>query len=232
MIKSSQAKFLQGARTLVENSAGLPEISSVLAEFGYTEARFKQGLDLLDEADGLSRKKAVDYGERSEASADFSRAWGAANVVYCKTLKLARIALGDDAKGAMALKLLGPRKQSFSGWYDQAGTFYDNLMGEPGFIKKMAGFGYTKEKLATEKKSIDSVSAKYNVHAKESGSAQASTAACDRKLKDLDSWVSDLRGVCEVAFYEMPDQLEKLGPLAPTRKRRAAAKKKPAAVVV
>jgi len=230
MIKTSQSKFLQGARTLVENAASLPEISSVLSGYGYTEARFKQGLDLLDEADGLSRKKVVDYGERSEASADFSKAWVSAKVVYSKTLKLARIALVDDAKGVTALKMMGPRKQSFSGWYDQAGTFYDNLMGEPSFLKKMAGFGYSKEKLALEKKFVDGVSAKYNVHAQESGSAQASTAACDRKLKALDSWISDLRGVCEVAFYESPDQLEKLGPLAPTRRRRSATKKKPVAV--
>ena len=137
MIKTSQSKFLHGARMLVESAAGLPEISSVLSGYGYTEARFKVGIDLLDEVDALSRKKAVDYGERSEASADFAKAWASANVVYSKTLKLARIALGDDVKGVMALKLMGPRKQSFAGWYDQAGTFYDNLIGEPRFITGM-----------------------------------------------------------------------------------------------
>jgi len=230
MIKTSQSKFLHGARTLIEGSAGLPEISSVLSGYGYTEAKFKKGMDLLDEVDGLSRKKAVDYGERSEASADFAKAWASANVVYSKTLKLARIALGDDAKGVLALKLMGPRKQSFAGWYDQVGTFYDNIMGEPRFITGMSAYGYTKEKLAAEKAFVDGVGEKYTVRVHETGSAQASTAAFDQKLKALDSWVSELRGVCEVAFYESRDELEKLGPLAPTLRRRSSAKKKTATV--
>lgn len=231
MIKTTQSKFLQGARTLIENSAGLPEIASVLGGYGYTEDRFKEGLDLLDEADGLSRKKAVDYGERMEASAEFSRAWATANVVYSKTLKLARIALGDNPKSVAALRLMGARKQSFSGWYDQAGTFYENVLGDKRFVDGLAVFGYTKEKLKGEKKTIDDVMGKFTAHASESGSAQASTAACELKLKELDSWVSDLRGVCEVAFYETPDQLEKLGPLAPTRRRRGATRKKAAPAV-
>jgi hypothetical protein len=43
--------------------------------------------------------------------------------------------------------------------------------------------------------------------------------------------VSELRGVCEVAFYESRDELEKLGPLAPTPRRHSLSKKKPATVV-
>lgn len=231
MIKTSQSKFLQEARTLVENAAGLPEIASVLSGYGYTDERFKEGLHLLGDADGLSRKKTEDHGERLEASAGFIKARAAANVLYCKTLKLARIALGDDAKAIAALKLVGPRKQSFSGWFDQAATFYDNLMREPRFITKMAGFGYSKEKLAAERSAVYGVGTTYNVHAQESGSDQVSTADRDRKFKELDSWVSDLRGVCEVAFYEDRDELEKLGPLAPTRRRRSSTRKKAVAAV-
>lgn len=231
MIKTSQSKFLQEARTLVENAAGLPEIASVLSGYGYTDARFKEGLHLLDAADGLARKKSEDHGESLEATAGFAKAWAAANVQYCKTLKLSRIALGDDAKAIAALKLMGPRKQSFSGWLDQAGTFYDNLMREPRFISMMAGFGYSRDRLVAERAAVHDVGAKYNLHAQESGSDQASTADRDRKLKELDSWVSDLRGVCEVAFYEDRAELEKLGPLAPTRRRRSGARKQAAAAV-
>jgi len=231
MIKTSQSKFLQEARTLVENAAGLPEIASVLSGYGYTDERFKEGLHLLDAADGLSRKKTEDHGERLEATAGFAKAWASANVLYCKTLKLARIALGDDAKAVVALKMMGPRKQSFSGWFDQAATFYDNMMRESRFVTMMAGFGYSKEKLAAERSAIHGVGTTYNVHAQESGADQASTADRDRKFKELDSWVSDLRGVCEVAFYDDRDELEKLGPLAPTRRRRSSTRKKAVAAV-
>ncbi|PKL23410.1 MAG: hypothetical protein CVV47_14310 [Spirochaetae bacterium HGW-Spirochaetae-3] len=231
MIKTSQSRFLHEARTFIENAAGLSEISSVLSAYGYSEARFKKGKELLRAADESTKRKAVEYGERSEAASDFASAWAAANVVYAKTLKLARIALGDDAKSFKALKLVGPRKQSFSGWYDQAGTFYRNLTRDPEFVAKMGAFGYDREKLDREGRCIEEANDKCKAHASESGSAHASTAEYDRKLRELDSWVSDLRAVCEVAFYGAKEELEKLGPLAPIRRRRAGARKKSIATV-
>jgi hypothetical protein len=60
MTRSSRPKTLHESRTLVENAACLPEISSAQSGYGYAEARFKKGLDLLDGADGLSRNKAED----------------------------------------------------------------------------------------------------------------------------------------------------------------------------
>jgi len=47
-----------------------------------------------------------------------------------------------------------------------------------------------------------------------SGTAQASTAARDKKLRELDAWVSELRTIARVAFYENPQELEKLGVMA------------------
>jgi hypothetical protein len=45
-------------------------------------------------------------------------------------------------------------------------------------------------------------------------------------MRELDSWVSDLRAICKVAFYDSPQELEKLGLAslnAPRRKRAAQA---------
>ncbi len=72
--------------------------------------------------------------------------------------------------------------------------------------------------------------ARYQHHALQSGEAQLSTQAKDRKMAELDDWVSDLRAVCEVAFYDRREELERLGPLAPIRRRRQA--RKPARVPV
>jgi hypothetical protein len=43
-----------------------------------------------------------------------------------------------------------------------------------------------------------------------SGTAQSATVARDGKLRELDVWVSDFRTICRVAFYENPQELEKL----------------------
>jgi hypothetical protein len=37
------------------------------------------------------------------------------------------------------------------------------------------------------------------------------TKVKEDKIKELDKWVSEFRSVCRVAFYEDPQQLEKLG---------------------
>lgn len=224
MFKISQARFLQEVRTLFENASRLPELSSELRGYGYTEAKFKRLMALLEEAERLFRKKAVDYGERSQASIGFTKAWEAAQTVYSKTLKLARVAMRDDAKGVLALKLQGPRKQSFSGWCDQVITFYENMLAD--FGDRMKDYGYTREKLSAERALMDSVVAKYNEHSSENGAALSSTLACRLMLFELADVVSELRAVCAVAFYDKRVEMEKLGPQAPIR-RHHAAKKKP-----
>jgi len=224
MFKMSQARFLQEVRTLFENASRLPELSSVLRGYGYTEAKFKRLMSLLEEAERLFRKKAVDYGERSKASVGFSKAWKEANVVYGKTLKLTRVTLSNDAKGVLALKLLGRRKQSFAGWCDQVITFYENIIGDYG--DSLAEYGYTNAKLSSERALMKGVVDKYNDHSSETGAALSSTLACKLKLLELADSVSELRAVCAVAFYDKRVEMEKLGPQAPIR-RHHAPKKKP-----
>jgi len=229
MTRMTNERFLQEARTLIESALGIPELAKVLAEYGYTPEKLRELLALIDEVDALAKQKDFEYGERYEASSDLAKAWEAANVVYSKTLKLARIALGDDAKGITALRLIGSRKQSLTGWYGQAGTLYDNILKDPGFIDRMKDFGYTEARLRAERGVMADVMDKFRIREEETGSALASTAARDLKFGVLDSKVSDFRGVCEVAFYDDRAQLEKMGPMAPTLRRRSPRRKKPAA---
>jgi len=223
--KSTHAEFLQGARTLIENAAGIPELAGVLSGYGYDQARFAQGLALMDEAESLARKQAADHGGKREATQERSKAWELANGAYAKTLKVARMAFSSDAKAVAALKLLGPRKMSMAGWYDQASTFYDNLSAEPRFLEGLGRFGYGPEKIAHEKSLVERVRDKAHEQTYGTGSAQASTAARDRKLRELDTWVTELRTICRIAFYETPQELEKLGVLALNRARRKKADK-------
>jgi len=216
--------FIQQARTLIENAAGTPEIAKALAVYGYTEARFKDGLDLLGRTEKLMMRKNMESGEKIEATADFVKAWREANVMYIKTLKIARIALEDEAKSDAGLLLSGARKQTFSGWSFQASNFYGNLLSRKALVDKMGVYGYNKEALAKEKDVVDQAVKTYGRHAIQSGEAQVATQEKDAKLDELDAWVSALRAVCEIALSDDREQLEKLGPLAPIRRSRPAKK--------
>lgn len=229
MTTSSTAKFLQDARTFIEKALEVPEIASVLLGYGYTPERLRAILALIVEAEALARRKAVEYGEKHESITLLAKARDEANVLYQKALKLARVALRDEPASVEALGLAGPRKQSLSGWYEQAGDFYANLIGDPDYVKKLERFGYTLQRLRDERRVVDAVMDARDDSSTETSQAKAATSARDKKMDTLDSDVSDLRAVCEVAFYDTPEEMEKLGPMAPLRRHRVAPRKKPAA---
>jgi hypothetical protein len=228
-LKHTQADFLQAAGTLIENAAAIPAVAAALAGYGYDSSRLEEGRALWAEADALAKRQALDSGERGVATQDQDAAWAQANAAYIKSLKVARVAFGEDPKAIAALKLYGPRKQSLPGWLEQAGTFYANLAADQPLAKCLARFGYTQAKLAAEAALVEALRSKTRAKAEGVGTAQASTAARDRKLRELDAWVSELRTIARVAFYESPQELEKLGVLALNGPRRQGNKGGPAA---
>jgi hypothetical protein len=217
----SVAEFLQGAKTLIENADGTPSIAQALGGYGYDAARLEEGRRLWAEADAAVKKQALDSGGKSGSVADQGKAWEKANAAYAKALKVARVAFGEDPKAIAALKLYGPRKQSLAGWLEQAGTFYANLASDSGLALRLARFGYDAAKLAAESARVEAVREKSQAKAQGTGTAQASTASRDKKLRELDVYVSELRTIARVAFYEEPQELEKLGVMALNGPRRA-----------
>ncbi|HUX42861.1 MAG TPA: hypothetical protein VMV83_16965 [Rectinemataceae bacterium] len=209
--KNTLAEFMEGAKTLIENAAADPAVAATLAGFGYDAARLAEGHRLWEEAEAYSRKMTSDRAEMRGAAKDFEVAWAAANAAYIKTLKVARVAFGDDVRAITALKLYGPRKQSTAGWLEQAHGFYAGLSSDRRFAQALAHFGYDDAKLAAETALIAEVRNRSQVQVQSNGASQSATAARDAKFRELDVWVSDFRTICRVAFYENPQELEKLG---------------------
>jgi len=215
--------FLTESRILVENARNLPEMSAVLQDFGYTAERLDQGLALLAETEALIQKQIREYGESYAATKALNDAWAVADAVYIKTLKVARIAFGDEPRAGAALKLSGLRKQTVTGWLDQASTFYANL--SEGFAAGLSRFGYTAAKLAAEAALVERVRQTLHSQAKESGEAQQATLDRDAQVASLDTWISELRGIARVAFADQPQRLESLGIRvlnAPRQKKKAS----------
>ena len=222
--KTSMAAFLQDARTLIENAVAAPELAAPLAVFGYDAARLAEGRAIWAEADALAKRQTAGYAGQHGATQSCEESWAAANTAYMKTLKVSRVAFADDAAAVAALKLGGPRKQSLAGWVYQATTFYDNLAADARLVRGLARFGYSRAKLEAEGRLVDKLRLEAQAQVQQTGGAQASTAARDAKMRELDAWVSDFRTICRVALYESPQELEKLGVMVLNGPRRAAAK--------
>lgn len=211
-------EFLLSAQVMIENSLSDPIVKAALAVYGYTEEKLTAGKTLYTEATALQNTQKKEYGEQVAATAELNNIWEVAHQQYIKTLKIARVALQDNVKADKATMLFGRRKQSLSGWLEQAQVFYANITNDDAMINALTEYGYTAAKLNDESVFLNHVIAKNDEQKKETGEAQAATQVRDKKIDELAQWVSDLRAVAKVALTDDPQQLEKLGILARTSK--------------
>ncbi len=202
---------LLSAQVAINNALDDADIQSELSQLGYTAAKIQAGKTLLDEAQALVNQQKVEYGEQYQATEVVRLAWDAANKAYTRTLKVARVAFKGNPKAENALQLAGKRKQSLSGWLQQALAFYDNLLKYADLRAELANFGYTQAKLEAEQAMVGVVFETNQLQEAEKGDAQEATKLQDAKLDALDDWLSDFKAIAEAALEDTPQRLEKLG---------------------
>lgn len=207
-------QFLLSSQLLIENTLTDTEIKTILAGYGYTETKLMTGKSLYETAAALHYAQKKEFGEQVAATAELDSFRDKAHQQYIRTLKIARVAFNEKVKADKATMLYGRRKQSLSGWLQQAKAFYANILADNDFLASLSEYGYTQEKLGHELALIDQVTAKHLAQKKEMGEAQEATETRDKALDDLARWVSDFRAVVKVALYENSQKLEKLGILA------------------
>ncbi|MCA9981249.1 MAG: hypothetical protein KDD89_10450 [Anaerolineales bacterium] len=202
---------LNSARVAITNAQADPQVQANLALFGYDAAKLTEGSALLSEAETLTQQQAAEYGEQFAASEAVRTAWAEAKLAYGRSLKVARVAFRQDAQAQAALLLNGTRKESLSGWLQQATTFYANLLADARLVGGMGQFGYDEAKLTAEQGLVTAVQSLDAAQEREKGEAQAATKARDGKLDDLAEWLADFREIAAVALADEPQQLERLG---------------------
>lgn len=214
--KNRVDEFLLAAQVMIENSLSDDGVKTALADYGFTENKLTELKNLYQEVAALHNARKKEYGEQVAATSALNGIWEAADRRYIKTLKVARVAFRNKVKADKAIMLYGDRKQSLSGWLEQARAFYSNILNDPDMLASIGEYGYTPEKLKEEALLIDEVTAKHLEQKKEIGEAQESTQARDEKLDELAMRLSGLRVVAKVALDENPQILEKFGILART----------------
>jgi hypothetical protein len=207
---------LVAAQVALDNAQSDPILQEALANFGYDAERLEEGRALLDAAQAAQEAMAVEHGDQYEATDALQAAFDAANTTYMQHLKVARIALQDQRGAARALALTGRRKRTIPGWLDQARQFYDNALGDEAILTALGRFGITPEALAAAQAEVGAVGTANSAQEREKGEAQDATEARDQAMDALDRWMSDFRAIARVALEERPQQLEKLGILAPS----------------
>ncbi len=204
------------AQNLIENGKNVESILSQMKDYGYDAKTIEEGRLLLIRANDLQVRQKAEYGEQFAATDELSLARANANKDYMKHVKLARIALKDNRGAFEALQLNGERRQSMSGWVQQAKTFYANALDSEELQHLLSKFTITQQTLEAGSKAIAEVEQKLNKQLKEKGEAQSATLARDAAFDQLQEWTAQYIAIARIALENEPQLLEILGLIEPS----------------
>ncbi|WP_068473123.1 hypothetical protein [Saccharicrinis aurantiacus] len=209
-------ELISKASVAITNGIQQEPIAALLLQFGYTPERLAVGEGLLNTTEELNRLQIKEDGEQKEATSVLNQSIKKANTVYVPHLKIARIAFKNDTNLSTQLELRGERKQRQSAWLQQTKVFYNNLLGNPDALEKMAAYGQSNEKLEAGLQLVKAVDAQLAVRKKEMGEAQNATETRDAAADELQEWYSDYIEIARIALADQPQYLEMLGIISPS----------------
>ena len=195
-------------------------IMEYLADYNYTPARLAEGQTLLTSADALITAQVGGLGDQKNATEDKDEAWAAADKVYMRHLKAARLCIHKSGDRTL-LALDGNRENSYLGWRGQANQFYTQALARPDLLAQLADLNLTAAKLKAGLAMVTTLEAARETQQSQIGLKQNATEERDKVLNDLRVWLSKYLAVAELALEDEPQLLESLGVLVRSRSTRS-----------
>ena len=212
--KSSISQRQQWASVATTNAATDPEVSPLLAAYGFDTNRFAKERALLQTASDEVTRQVNATGEYRAATARAGAALVVGIEAYQSLAQVARAAFAGDRATLSSLGLDKRMSRTSSLFTTQALALFDNAAGNKVIADQVATYGYTAEKLTSERNKILALIEAVRVQESAKGAAQQATAQQNAAMKALDSEMSALRRVAKVALKSQPQLLEKLGIVA------------------
>ncbi|MDR1895326.1 MAG: hypothetical protein LBR10_00870 [Prevotellaceae bacterium] len=204
-------KKIQSIEDGILGAQNNPEILQRMSAYGYTPERLAEGENLLDAVKSKRASQVAEYGNQYAATGELEKLFTASYGEYMVTVKVSRVALKSQPELLAKFKATGLRNRSLSGWLDDAGIFYTNLLETPEAVAALAAFGITEERLRKEQASVKEVENLHSRQLSEKGEAQQATKDRDKLFDQVCNWYSDFRAIARIALYDKPQLLEALG---------------------
>lgn len=209
--KKSIEKLFLSAHLTIENALNDDELLLPLNKYGYNGEKLQEGRALYESAQKLHLRQRAAYGEQFTATDALKALWKQAKEAYMPLVKLARIALRDDAGAYTQLELNGRRKRILHAWLAQAGVFYGNALSVKEITDKLGQLGVTRPILIEGQNLVSEVKKADAAQKNSVGIARQATIERDNAINKLDRWIRDFKVVARIALQSGPQNLEKLG---------------------
>ena len=223
--KVSNVERLNAAEKVIDNSLSNPEILSLVAGYGYSEARLREGRALLRDAKKAFEAQIAAEGAQKTATQEQAASRKIAYDAYQALAKVSRGVFRQDPPRIDALGLRGGVPARTGGFIALARALFNNAEAAPG----LAEYGYDAARLASERAKIEAFAEAEKNQEIAKGKAQLATRAQQSAMAALDAWRLLYVRIAKVALRGKPDLLEQAGVLARNTKtaaQRAARRKK------
>lgn len=199
---------VEGARLTIEGVRQHPEIKKRMARLGYNDSKMNEGVKMITDFKQYGVQQAENYGRQKDATARYRQERANLKALYQEHLTLARVALKEDITAGDVLDLWGPRQRNAASWLGQVSDFYT----EAGrYAKALAKYNISAEAITQGQAMVQSIEATRVEQNRYRSAAQIATQHRQQALKELKSWVSELRAIARVALKDEPQYLEALG---------------------
>lgn len=209
---------LNAAQVAISNSLADSEIQSLVAAYGYPASRLNEGQALYDAAFAAVTAQKSAAGAQKQATQELALAEASARDAYQALAKVARAIFQNDKGRLTALGLNGTTPIATAAFLASAASLFENA----GAATDLEDYGYTAERLESEREKIAAYNLANQKQEAAKGAAQQATSLQDAALTTLEAWRAQYVKIARVALRGNKQLLEKIGVPARTGARRAA----------
>jgi hypothetical protein len=226
--KTTIAGQLNAARVAINNTLADSELHAMVALYGYTNDRMREGQRLYDAAIAAVNAQVAAAGTQRQATLQARTAEQQARASYQALAQLSRAVFARIAAQRTTLGLGGKTPQVISEFLTAAATLFENAMNLPDIQQELGKYGYTAERLTQECAAIAAFEQANQAQVAAIGAAQQATRDQRVALTALNQWVAQYLKIAKIALRSKPELVEKIGGVARsarTAAQRGAAKK-------
>ena len=202
--------FFQNSRDALTNAQINVPFRTLLDNQNVDDARFQEGISLLDRAATLEKDQKVKHLEKKKVYRDLLALQDETQKVYAKHVKFARLCYRADPGKVLLLGVSCKmeRKSNLNAWVTQAKFFYSHSIADTDLHPLLLRNGITLTELEDVERKVSEVEQANRTYREKVGEAQTAVVDRNRAIKDFEFWLTEFIAVCRVATADQPQMLE------------------------